>query len=31
VAEGLSLDGLYPLGPRYRGDYERWLRDQDAE
>ena len=31
VAEGLSLDGLYPMGPRYRDDYERWLRGQDAE
>jgi 5-oxopent-3-ene-1,2,5-tricarboxylate decarboxylase/2-hydroxyhepta-2,4-diene-1,7-dioate isomerase len=26
VAEGLSLDGLYPLGPRHRGEYEEWRR-----
>jgi 5-oxopent-3-ene-1,2,5-tricarboxylate decarboxylase/2-hydroxyhepta-2,4-diene-1,7-dioate isomerase len=31
VAEGLSLDGLYPLGQRYRDDYEQWLRKQDGE
>lgn len=31
VAEGLSLDGLYPLGPRYRDDYEQWLRKQNGE
>ena len=31
VEEGLSLDGLYPLSPRYRDDYEQWLRKQDAE
>jgi 5-oxopent-3-ene-1,2,5-tricarboxylate decarboxylase / 2-hydroxyhepta-2,4-diene-1,7-dioate isomerase len=24
VAEGLSLDGLYPLGPRYREEFEAW-------
>jgi 5-oxopent-3-ene-1,2,5-tricarboxylate decarboxylase / 2-hydroxyhepta-2,4-diene-1,7-dioate isomerase len=28
VAEGVSLDGLYPIGPAYRADYEKWLREQ---
>jgi 5-oxopent-3-ene-1,2,5-tricarboxylate decarboxylase / 2-hydroxyhepta-2,4-diene-1,7-dioate isomerase len=27
VAEGCSLDGLYPIGPQYRDDFEKWLRE----
>jgi regulator of RNase E activity RraA len=26
VAQGVSIDGLYPLGDRHRADYETWLR-----
>jgi 5-oxopent-3-ene-1,2,5-tricarboxylate decarboxylase / 2-hydroxyhepta-2,4-diene-1,7-dioate isomerase len=28
VADGLSLDGLYPLGPGHRAGFEAWRRDQ---
>jgi regulator of RNase E activity RraA/2-keto-4-pentenoate hydratase/2-oxohepta-3-ene-1,7-dioic acid hydratase in catechol pathway len=28
VASGAELDGLYPLGERWRGAYEAWLREQ---
>ncbi|MFI0408595.1 fumarylacetoacetate hydrolase family protein [Actinomadura sp. 3N508] len=27
VAEGEAVDGLYPLGPRWREHYETWRRD----
>jgi 2-keto-4-pentenoate hydratase/2-oxohepta-3-ene-1,7-dioic acid hydratase in catechol pathway/regulator of RNase E activity RraA len=29
VAAGESVDGLYPLGPRWRDAYEAWRRDND--
>jgi 5-oxopent-3-ene-1,2,5-tricarboxylate decarboxylase / 2-hydroxyhepta-2,4-diene-1,7-dioate isomerase len=28
VAEGDSLDGLYPLGPQHREGFQSWLREQ---
>lgn len=28
VAAGAAIDGLYPLGDRWRGAYEAWLREQ---
>jgi regulator of RNase E activity RraA len=28
VASGAELDGLYPLGERWRSAYEAWLREQ---
>jgi regulator of RNase E activity RraA len=28
VAAGAELDGLYPLGERWRSAYEAWLREQ---
>ncbi len=28
VAEGADLDGLYPLGERWRSAYEAWLKEQ---
>jgi regulator of RNase E activity RraA/2-keto-4-pentenoate hydratase/2-oxohepta-3-ene-1,7-dioic acid hydratase in catechol pathway len=28
VAQGESIEGLYPLGDRHRAGYEAWLRDQ---
>jgi regulator of RNase E activity RraA len=28
VAAGAAIDGLYPLGERWRGAYEAWLREQ---
>jgi len=30
IARGESVDGLYPLGPRWRPRYERWLADREA-
>jgi hypothetical protein len=27
VAAGAELDGLYPLGERWRSAYEAWLRE----
>ena len=30
VASGAELDGLYPLGERWRDAYEAWLREQTA-
>jgi 5-oxopent-3-ene-1,2,5-tricarboxylate decarboxylase / 2-hydroxyhepta-2,4-diene-1,7-dioate isomerase len=29
VADGSSLDGLYPLGPQYREDFEKWRREHE--
>ena len=29
VAQGESIDGLYPLGDRHRAAYEAWLRDRE--
>jgi len=31
VASGAELDGLYPLGERWRGAYEDWLRERTPE
>jgi regulator of RNase E activity RraA/2-keto-4-pentenoate hydratase/2-oxohepta-3-ene-1,7-dioic acid hydratase in catechol pathway len=30
VAQGESIDGLYPLGDRHRADYETWRRAEEA-
>jgi regulator of RNase E activity RraA len=29
VAAGAELDGLYPLGERWRAAYEAWLAERD--
>jgi 5-oxopent-3-ene-1,2,5-tricarboxylate decarboxylase / 2-hydroxyhepta-2,4-diene-1,7-dioate isomerase len=29
VASGAELDGLYPLGDRWRAAYEAWLSEQE--
>jgi regulator of RNase E activity RraA len=29
VAAGAELDGLYPLGDRWREGYEAWIREQE--
>jgi regulator of RNase E activity RraA/2-keto-4-pentenoate hydratase/2-oxohepta-3-ene-1,7-dioic acid hydratase in catechol pathway len=31
VAQGASVDGLYPLGKRWQAGYEAWLAERDAE
>jgi regulator of RNase E activity RraA len=28
VADGESVDGLYPLGPKWRPAYEAWLKEK---
>jgi regulator of RNase E activity RraA len=28
VAAGAAIDGLYPLGDRWRGAYEAWLQER---
>jgi 5-oxopent-3-ene-1,2,5-tricarboxylate decarboxylase / 2-hydroxyhepta-2,4-diene-1,7-dioate isomerase len=30
VAEGESVDGLFPLGPAWRSAYDRWCAEQEA-
>ena len=27
VAKGESVDGLYPIGPKWRPAYEAWLKE----
>jgi 5-oxopent-3-ene-1,2,5-tricarboxylate decarboxylase/2-hydroxyhepta-2,4-diene-1,7-dioate isomerase len=31
VAEGKSVEGLYPIGPNWRAEYERWSDPADND